>query len=61
MIELLAPNEVLRLIDKEDTTELSRYIRWLAAWRRDQFLVEKYLDQDFSAWDTYHEWLMEVL
>lgn len=57
----LTPDEVLKLIDKQDTTELSRYLSALGFHNREEFLKAKYADQDFSVWVRYHEWLMMEL
>ncbi len=57
----LSPQEVLKLVDQRDGTDLNRYIRELAwdAW--EEHLDYTFGDQDFSSWDRYHAWLMEVL
>jgi len=56
--EHLDSEAVLKLLDRGDTTEISRYLTWLANVRREEWIAERYADQDFSGWDKYHTWLM---
>lgn len=58
---ILEPNEVLKLIEKRDGVEFSRYLKELSSLRREEWLAERYAHLDFSGWDTFHAWLMGTL
>ncbi len=57
----LTPREVLDLVDRRDGTALNYYVRELSLETWDEHLEIAYGNQDFSSWDRYHKWLMEIL